>query len=277
MSFSKQDIINIKNELTKYQTKDELDTIARKILLKKGNDRFSARNTTKDINEFRKMCLILKANDFDIEKAVEMTKKYKKYKSANDPLFLKNKWYSLFLEYFDVAKIKQEIAKNKRYHNQIDNSVKRMKNVISFFNLNSNQLEERLAQIYRGEEIPQEEYLKELYTLRQLFLAKAKGEIAQTTTNVIYEVEEDEEGNVYNKKIYVNKNGKKLLNVEYKSQLPDEKALVALRVIDEMIIQASVDNGDTITDEELEKMYDNYLKDINKQRKEYMLIEEKKD
>ena len=271
--FSKEEIQNLYLELIKFEETNDLHKKARLLLLESSG--LNGNKIPDDFKHFRKGCIIYKANNFDIKKTIDFIYKYKRYTKGT--LYkIKGALLRTFEQYYDMAKIKNEITKNRNAYQKIDKSVDRVKKVLNFFNLHSENLKEKLKKIYIGEDIPQEEYLKELYTLRQLFLAKAKGEITQTTTNVIYEIEEDENGNIIKKQVYTNKNGKKLMNVEYKSQLPDEKSLVALRVVDEMIIQASVNNDNTIDDEELEMMFNKYLEDTKKQREEFMLIEDKK-
>ena len=162
-----------------------------------------------------------------------------------------------------IAKCKEEIQKFKnikKVNSQADVSsiVDNLKPVLSIFSVKHEDLKKRLEAIREDGVQSDEDYLKQLYILRQLFIAKAHGDIVTQQTETLYEVDEDDDGNIVDKRIYVNKGGKKVVNVKTQSYLPDEKALVGAKIVEEMILQIKNASQTTISTEELENLYEKY-------------------
>lgn len=137
---------------------------------------------------------------------------------------------------------KQAIKKAEKRKDTIDSTVNGLGQVLNYFNMPSKRLREALAQIDSDGSLPKKEYINELYTLRQLFLAKAKGEIVTTQTAAHYIVELIN-GEVVKKRLVPRTANNEettdsVMEVRTQSYLPDERALIAIKILDEMILQA---------------------------------------
>jgi hypothetical protein len=220
-------------------------------------------------------CIIYNFYDFDLKKVIDRFAKIRDIKRDT----IKNKIYihtaqlnKLGLNNIDellekkkenYEKIKDTLKKQKEVNNIVD----KVKDFVSFFNISTDGLTNRIKDIQDKGNKSKEDYIKELYILRELFIAKAKGELTTQQTETLWEVELDETTNKYVKKqIYKNKANKQVLSIRTQSHLPDEKSLVAIKILDEMILQAESSNDLEITEEEITEKYRNYIRDAEKER-----------
>ncbi len=169
-------------------------------------------------------------------------------------------------------------SKNTKKNISPERLINKNKELLSFFNIPSERLKNKLEDILKnGANQSTEDYLAELYALRMLFLGKAKGEIVTTTTNTLWEVEFDEDrGKYIKKRINVSTSGKQYVNITTTSHLPDEKALVAIRLLDDMILQIEARSQVELTEEDLINKYKEIELKAAKEREEFLnsIIEE---
>jgi len=163
--------------------------------------------------------------------------------------------------------IKEAVEKTAKKQRKINNIVDKVRDFVSFFNISTDGLTNRISEIAQAKEVSQEDYIKELYLLRELFIGKARGEITTQQTETLWEVEYDKEtGKYIRKQIYKNGKGKQVVSIRTQSYLPDEKSLVAIKVLDEMILQAQSSQNIQLTEEELTQRYIDFIEESNKQR-----------
>jgi len=257
----------VKKYLTMAETSEE---IVKKIFLYKASGRFVS---TRVIGN-RWYAYAFNHFDYNSEKLIKFLLKLR---NNRGDATLKNNVNS-FIVYvnknFDIEEIKEEREANrkafresKNKKSKIDDFVADYGKLLTYFNMQPQTLVDKIASIKDGGKQSVEDYIKELYVLRELFLSKAKGELATTQTETLYEVEELSDGTVKKKKIYENSKGKKLVTVKTQSYLPDEKSLIALRVLDEMILQAETNNEVEVTEDELVSLYEKYKQEAEEQRK----------
>jgi len=266
IKLSRDEVEKIEFELVKYETKEELQKRARRIMQVSP----PTVNLTK-FDDVLNACIIYKSVGFSLNDFITFQSKNRKIGKSSLTI-LKTNFKKLFNHYFDVNRIIDELEKNSKKgksKDTVSKTIEHAKDLMKFFQIRPKALEEKLEMIRRGGEISREDELKELFELRQLFLASAKGELTQQTARVTYEITEvDDLGNPTKKRIYKNSEGKQFVHMEYKTTLPDAKALVGVRLIDDMITEASISNGNIISDEDLSKMFESMVMDANKQRED---------
>jgi hypothetical protein len=265
----------IRNLFTKNVRENQI-----KIILNKTNS--NGRKISLKALELEDFALLLNYFNYDVKKLNEYTNKYR---GTNTPYGVTN--YSVkdnikkILDIVGVNNITELPEKKKEYLKEmsditdevekIDDKVEKLKSVLSFFSIKTSVFKEKMKTISEKGKIEDDEYLKELYTLRELFLQKAKGDIVTQQTEILYEIEEDEEGNILKKRVYKNKNNKQMVTVRTQSYLPDEKSLVAIKLIDEMILQIENSKQIEITEQELVAVYEKIKQETLKQ-KELLLL-----
>jgi hypothetical protein len=181
------------------------------------------------------------------------------------------------LSNFDVKELKEKRKANRKeltgFNRQV-NTIKEKARVtntfLNYFNIKGADLEKTLQEVAEKGSQNSKDYLQELYALRVLFLAKAKGDIVTKTTNITYEVTEDKEGNIIKKRVRRTSEGKQYIEEQTKSYLPDEKALVGLKIVDDLILQVETRENVEVTPEELEDMYEQARKRAEEDRKIYI-------
>jgi len=271
---SKEQIEKIKEILTRIDVSE--DEVKKILLMKKSRNNYVG---------FKEIPTELKAVVFayaDLEKSkmIKLLEDIRGFKYTTAKLrvneFIRYLRDKLKISFDEIRAIrdekKKQLNKYKRQETQADKIVEKLKGVLSFFNIKSERLKQELNLIENDGKIDEKEYLKGLYALRQLFLAKARGEIVTQQVEVLYEIEEVD-GKIVKKQVYENKNGKKIVSVKTQSHLPDEKAIVAMKMIDEMILSVESATQIELTEEELRDTYLKYLQETEKQR--LQLLEEK--
>ena len=228
------------------------------------------------------MALIFAYFDLDRPAMTRYIYSYRKFKTTSTA---PRKNVSAFIKYLESLEIdldelrekrvglKEDISKHIKTVEKKESETDKLSDILSFFNIPSSSLQAKLNNIQKNGSQDNKEYLQELYILRELFMAKAKGELATTQTETMYEVEEDEEGTIVKKSIYKNRTGKQVVNVRTQSFLPDEKSLIAIRLVDDMIRQVESDNSIELTEEELYSLYDKYKEGVEQSR---ILLADKK-
>jgi hypothetical protein len=264
LKLTKEEVKNITNKISEHYDKSELDSIARSLLIsRKISFRMSKRI------DFEDLAMIYRCSNFDFNKMISLIKKYKSVGKTTEAQF-KSKFLKIFKHYIKLDEVLNRIKKSsveKSKKSSVEKSVDKTKDLIKFFGIRPQALEDKLRAISMGEDISREEVLKEYIELRQLFIASAKGELTTQVVNVLYEITDvDENGNPTKKKIFENTSGKKIINVQYKTTLPDAKALIGVKIMDELIAEASISSKNILDDEELEKLYDSIVMDANEQR-----------
>jgi hypothetical protein len=225
------------------------------------------------LKDFRlyQLAIIIAYNELNIEETFKQIGKISGRKTPTVKKYIYPKIQTI-LSFCDFDAITEErsnirdnVTSEQKKVTRLNNTVDRLSGVMSFFGIKEQSLKDRMLSISDVGTITKEEHLKELYILRELFMGKAKGEIATTQTEATYEIVEDENGNIKEKKLHKNRLGKSMMSVKTQSYLPDEKALVAIKLLDEMILQIESSNEIEMTEDELEKLYDSYLEDSKKQ------------
>jgi hypothetical protein len=204
------------------------------------------------------VCHLLALHDYDVNKALKYVAKKLSLSYANLNRTYGSKLRKIVNE-FDTKELLaelQDLRKKFGQRNKIkkkqDNAVTKAKELLSYFNIPTTELAKKLEDIKKSGEQSTQDYLSDLYMLRQLFIAKAKGDITTTQTEALWEVEFDEEIGKYRKKqIYKNSKDKQFITIRTQSHLPDEKAILGVRIIDDLILQVEAREQVELTEADL--------------------------
>jgi len=183
-------------------------------------------------------------------------------------------FYKYLRNHVKITEVRKEREKRKierrsmkRKATKERGAIKKTQELMSYFNIPSQGLNERIARIKEKGTQSQEEYIKELYIMREAFIGKSQGNIATTVTEALWEVE-TVDGKLVKKQIYRNNKNKQMMTIKTQSHLPDPASLVAVKILDDLILTAETKNEIEITDEEQTELYIRHLEKSLKEQAE---------